>query len=292
MEDKQVEREKKICFVITPIGDEKDPIRRHVEGIIDAAIRPALEANYNVSVAHQLQNPGSINKQIIQLIYESDLAIANLTGKNPNVMYELAFRHCVGKPTIMIAEKGTILPFDVSAERTIFYVNDAKGALELKDELKKRANNIDFGDAAPSNPIYDNLKFIETDKRILKQVENDSHDSNVFKYILNRLDTLDKMQDAILKGEKGIATRTVTYISKIEGFNYDTEKELVNQIFEYPTAIENMSVSGIGFPGGSIEIEFLVEGNYIKGQLILYVSTMLKKLGLNLIDIPSLIDDE
>ena len=30
------------CFIITPIGDDSDPIRRHIEGIIDAAIRPAL----------------------------------------------------------------------------------------------------------------------------------------------------------------------------------------------------------------------------------------------------------
>ena len=31
------------CFIITPIGDDTDPIRRHIEGIIDAALRPALE---------------------------------------------------------------------------------------------------------------------------------------------------------------------------------------------------------------------------------------------------------
>lgn len=33
------------CFIITPIGDDTDPIRRHIEGIIDAALRPALEIN-------------------------------------------------------------------------------------------------------------------------------------------------------------------------------------------------------------------------------------------------------
>ena len=34
------------CFIITPIGDDSDPIRRHIEGIIDAAIRPALCDKY------------------------------------------------------------------------------------------------------------------------------------------------------------------------------------------------------------------------------------------------------
>jgi len=34
--------EKKKCFIVTPIGGENEPIRRHIDGIIDAAIIPAL----------------------------------------------------------------------------------------------------------------------------------------------------------------------------------------------------------------------------------------------------------
>ena len=37
---------KEKCFIITPIGDDTDPIRRHIDGIIDAAIRPALGEKY------------------------------------------------------------------------------------------------------------------------------------------------------------------------------------------------------------------------------------------------------
>ena len=96
---------KEKCFIITPIGDDTDPIRRHIDGIIDAAIRPALGEKYEIEVAHQISEPGSITKQIIREIFSDKLAIANLTSKNPNVMYELAFRHSLGKPVIMIAEK-------------------------------------------------------------------------------------------------------------------------------------------------------------------------------------------
>lgn len=53
------------CFIITPIGDDTDPIRRHIEGIIDAALRPALEDKYDLVVAHRISEPGSITKQII-----------------------------------------------------------------------------------------------------------------------------------------------------------------------------------------------------------------------------------
>ena len=125
--------QKEQCFIITPIGDDTDPIRRHIEGVIDAAITPALGEEYDIVVAHKIGEPGSITKQVIDKVYHSKLVIANLTNRNPNVMYELALRHATGKPVIMIAERGTPLPSDIIMQRTIFYYNDAKGVLELRD---------------------------------------------------------------------------------------------------------------------------------------------------------------
>ena len=84
--------DKKRCFIITPIGNDNDSIRRHIDGIIDAAIKPALEPDYEVVAAHKITETGTITKQIIKEIYQDELAIANLTGNNPNVMYELAVR--------------------------------------------------------------------------------------------------------------------------------------------------------------------------------------------------------
>lgn len=86
------------CFIITPIGDDNDPIRRHIDGVIDAAIIPALSEKYEIVVAHRIYEPGSITKQIISEIYEDQLVIANITNRNPNVMYELALRHAIGNP--------------------------------------------------------------------------------------------------------------------------------------------------------------------------------------------------
>lgn len=60
--------DKKKFFIITPIGEENDSIRRHIEGIIDAVIMPVMKNDYEISVAHRLFEMGSINKQIIELI--------------------------------------------------------------------------------------------------------------------------------------------------------------------------------------------------------------------------------
>lgn len=181
---------KKTCFIITPIGNATDPIRRHIDGVIEAAITPVLKDNYEIITPHKLPNPGSINKQIIQNIYESDLVIANLTNNNPNVMYELAFRHCTGKPTVTIAEQGTVLPFDVSNERTIYYVNDYEGVIELKQKLNESVNSISSESYRLSNPIIDNMKDIADVTALLKKTDKSDTESDTFKYILDRLDKL------------------------------------------------------------------------------------------------------
>lgn len=130
------EHVKKTCFVITPIGPDGSQIRRNADGVIDSVIRPVLEAmGYQVEAAHHISTPGSITEQVLQRVIDSDIVIANLTTLNANVMYELAVRHCVGKPVISIVEIGTALPFDIADERTIFFANDMAGVHELKARI-------------------------------------------------------------------------------------------------------------------------------------------------------------
>lgn len=194
--------EEKRCFIITPIGSETDPIRRHIEGIIEAAIQPALENKYKLSVAHKICEPGSITKQVISEIYNADLVVANLTNRNPNVMYELAFRHCLGKPAIMIAELGTSLPVDIIMERVIFYQNDAQGVLELKRAIEKAESEIDF--AKIESPIYDVLHSINRDKSILQLSQQDTQaGQEVLPYILEKLN---RLEDIVLLSKSSNST--------------------------------------------------------------------------------------
>ena len=189
---------KEKCFIITPIGDDTDPIRRHIEGIIDAAITPALGEKYEIIVAHKISEPGSITKQIISEIYSAKLVIANITNRNPNVMYELALRHAIGRPVITIAEKGTPLPADIVAQRAIFYYNDAKGVLELRDELIKTEAEVDFENK--SGPIVDVLGDISHDEVVLQQAKKTDGDVlQPLEYIIGRLN---RIEDAIIASRK------------------------------------------------------------------------------------------
>lgn len=184
---------KKTCFIITPIGNESDPIRRHIDGMIDAVIVPSMEGDYEIKVAHRMPETGTITRQILELIYKSDLVIANLTGTNPNVMYELAVRHTLGSPTIIIAEEGTKLPFDISSERTIFYTNDLKGTVDAKKELEKYLKQIDYNDKRATGPIHSYLDTVKLRNKLLNYNEEEDFDQSkhVLELIVKRLESIE-----------------------------------------------------------------------------------------------------
>lgn len=206
----------KKCFVVTPIGGKESTTRRRAQGILDAVIRPLLEEKkIEVFVAHEISAQGSITKQVIEHLLEDDLVIANLTELNPNVMYELAVRHCKRLPVVAIAEEGTILPFDISDERTTFYRNDMAGAHELKPMLSK---SIDAAllEKKPDNPVYRVAQAIV----IKESTETLSAD----KYIMQRLDSIEKLVADSMRKQ---SVDTGGYVSfTVSGINEDVEKFL------------------------------------------------------------------
>ena len=205
------------CFVVTPIGSEGDPIRRHIDGVIKAAIKPVLEEyGYQVIAAHTMSESGAIDKQIFKELYEDKLVIANLTQNNPNVMYELAARHCFGKPVIIIAEAGSTLPFDILRERTIFYVNDAQGILDLKERLQRAVESIKFTEKG--SPIHDIIYSIRKDAKVYEDVEsgnisgkNGTTDSEVMRHILEKLDELDRKIQRSAQGQNEVERYLTRY---------------------------------------------------------------------------------
>jgi nucleoside 2-deoxyribosyltransferase len=76
---------------------------------------------------------GMIITDIINQINESKLIIADITPTNANVYYEVGYAHALNKPTILMAEKGTRLPFDISPFRVLFYENSIIGKSKIEE---------------------------------------------------------------------------------------------------------------------------------------------------------------
>ena len=198
----------KRCFFITPLGGHKSESRRAATGLLKSVIRPVMhdELGYEVKASHEISEAGSITNQIIERLLEVEMVVANLTGLNPNVMYELAVRHAKRLPVVAIAERGTDLPFDLSDERTIFYTNDMEGAAELKRKLRVAAERA-AADEEPDNPVY---RAAETS--VLKRVAT----SGFEQYIIQRFEDLESSVNQIAYSIKRNAGNPQDPISQFE----------------------------------------------------------------------------
>jgi len=141
------------CFVISPIGDVDSPVRKQADMVLHYIIKPALEG-YAVKRADELASPDMINDKVMEAIFNSEMAVADLTGHNPNVFYELGLRHMAEKPVIHIAQIGTKLPFDNAGVTTIFFdpidhSSHVKAIESIKASLKE-VNSLGY---KLSNPV-------------------------------------------------------------------------------------------------------------------------------------------
>lgn len=122
---------------------------------------PAAETHSLETVrADDVGEPGQITSQAIQHCLRAKAAVADLTGGNPNVYYELSVRHGAQLPAVLIAEEGTTLPFDISQSRVIFFDHtDLTSAGRARGELEEQIGASLT--APPDNPISDGMRLAE-----------------------------------------------------------------------------------------------------------------------------------
>ncbi len=137
-----------VCFFIAPIGEAGTSVREDSDQVLRHIVRPAASRFGMKAVrADEIAEPGIIASQVIERIVESPLVVADLTGHNPNVFYELAIRHAIRRPFVQLIRKGEAIPFDVATARTVRYELDLNGAAEATEEI---ARQIEFLQEEPS----------------------------------------------------------------------------------------------------------------------------------------------
>lgn len=128
-----------LCFVIMPFNDNMNRIYGEViaKAILDCGMIPIR--------ADQIFDTKPIIISVMQKINEAEAVIADVTGRNPNVFYELGITHVQKENVILLAQNIEDVPFDLRHFRFIIYEDSPDGDLNLRETLKGTLFSIGAG---------------------------------------------------------------------------------------------------------------------------------------------------
>ena len=141
--------EKPLAFVIMPFDEEFTPIYAHF-------IKPIFEnAGFSVERADDIESQQNILRDVVEKINACALIIADLTGANPNVFYELGLAHAFRKPVLLITQSVEEVPFDLRSYRLLEYDTHFAKIEKAKENLGNYAKGFLAGRVRFGSPVSD-----------------------------------------------------------------------------------------------------------------------------------------
>lgn len=112
------------------------PFSEPFDTIYSDHIRPlARRAGFSIERADEIYGTQPIIEDIWECINSAEIIIADVTGRNPNVMYEIGMAHTVGRPVIILSQRIDDVPFDLKHHRCIAYSYTPRGCIELEGKV-------------------------------------------------------------------------------------------------------------------------------------------------------------
>jgi len=139
------------AFVLMPFDEGFDDI---YEGVI---VPPLTAAGYEVARADSWLDQHQILKGVVEGIASAKLVVADLTGLNPNVFYELGIAHGLQIPTVVITQSMESVPFDLRPYRVEQYSPHFRDVYRLRERLQEIAELSQAGGVGFGSPVTDFL---------------------------------------------------------------------------------------------------------------------------------------
>ena len=126
-----------ICFVVMPFDSL-------FQTQYERVVRPAIEElGLKCVRGDEIYSRANIMSDIWKSIRRSRVIVAELTGRNPNVFYEIGLAHALGKPIILLTRNEDDVPFDLKALRYRYYdVNDPYWGENLRGAIQSMVQNV------------------------------------------------------------------------------------------------------------------------------------------------------
>jgi hypothetical protein len=128
----------KVCFVLMPFGDSSD-----LQNVYFDHVKPIIERlGLRCERADDIHDISGVMQSVWEGINRAGIVIADMTGRNPNVFYELGIAHTLGKPVIMITQSMDFVPFDLKHLRCIVYDYKPAKISRFEEALRKTISTV------------------------------------------------------------------------------------------------------------------------------------------------------
>lgn len=122
-------------FVLMPFAESLKPL--YTKHILEVTNRLSLSCKRG----DDFFSASAIINEIWSAIFHAQVCIADCTGRNPNVFYEIGVAHTIGRPCILISQTIEDIPFDVRHIRSIIYEYTEEGMKQFEQILEKTLRN-------------------------------------------------------------------------------------------------------------------------------------------------------
>ena len=131
---------KPTCGIVMPISAIDGCTEQHWDDVLEIITDVAEAAGFEPNLVSNADDIGIIQKRIIQNLYDNPMVICDVSGKNPNVMFELGIRLAFDKPTIIVKDDKTAYSFDTAPIEHIEYPRDRRFGkiVDFKNKLKEK----------------------------------------------------------------------------------------------------------------------------------------------------------
>lgn len=177
------------------------PFQEQFLGLYDM-LKNKLGNKYEFSNAGDLDNQQSILKDIVIGIANADVIIADVTGLNPNVFYELGLCHALNKKVMLITQDISELPFDIKSYRVDEYTTEFWKVEQIINKIEKNLEGAKDGSVQYGNPINDFYPkdIMEANKTIYKdELQLDEEEKGFLDYIADINDDTNKLTEELNK---------------------------------------------------------------------------------------------
>jgi hypothetical protein len=135
-----IETETNKCGIVMPISGLDGLSESHWADVLRILTEAISDAGFEPTLVSSTDEIGIIQKTIIENLYDNPIVVCDVSGKNPNVMFELGMRLAFDKPTVIVKDDKTAYSFDTSPIQHLTYPRDLRFTqiVEFKGKLSSK----------------------------------------------------------------------------------------------------------------------------------------------------------